>query len=126
MSRCQAGDIAVVVDATSRDNIGRIVTVVRRCDGEWDVPLERPGPVWLVRAWSPLTWRTASEVYRRLAGPVPDYQLQPIRPTPLQAWYPGCQEEPIGMDDPRYMAWLQARIDVSMQRWWGADREPDA
>lgn len=126
MSRCQPGDIAVVVNATNKENIGRIVRVLRKCDGEWQVPLDGPGPVWLVRAWAPLTWRTATEVYRRLAGPVPGYQLQPIRPTLLHAWYPGCQEQPSGMGDPRYTAWVQARIDASMTRWWAADQEPDA
>jgi hypothetical protein len=79
MSRCKPGDLAVVIDAANKANIGRIVRVVASHDpGGW---LSRigPKPIWLVSAPTPLTWRDGAKRYRRKNGPVPDSQLQPIR-----------------------------------------------
>lgn len=79
MSRCRPGDLAVVVDAANKANIGRIVKVVALHDGTGPLAMVRPCAVWMVRAPTPMTWTDGPKRYRRKNGPVPDSQLQPIR-----------------------------------------------
>lgn len=80
MTRCTPGDLAVVISALNRDNLGRIVRVVAIHDGSGNLRYEESaGPVWLVESSQPMTWRYRGEWYRRKTGPVPDSQLQPIR-----------------------------------------------
>jgi hypothetical protein len=81
MSRCKPGDLAVVIDAAHKANIGRIVKVLAMHDGSGPLGAVGPKPVWLVSAPTPLTWRDGSVRFRLKAGPVPDLQLQPIRGT---------------------------------------------
>ena len=78
--RCRPGDLAVVIDAANKSNIGRIVTVVRRYDGPF--VLHTGGPAWLVRSATRMTWTGESKRYRWKAGPALDAQLQPIRGNP--------------------------------------------
>ena len=79
MSRCKPGDMAVVIDAANKTNIGRIVKVVAAHDGSGPLGAIGPKPVWLVQAPTPMTWTDGPKRYRRKNGPVPDSQLQPIR-----------------------------------------------
>ena len=79
MSRCKPGDLAVVIEAANRVNIGRIVKVVALHDGKGPLAMIRPCPVWMVKAPTALIWRDGHKRYRRKNGPVPDSQLQPIR-----------------------------------------------
>ena len=77
--KCRVGDLAVVIDAYHRSNLGRIVHVIAPHDGTGDLPFRDAGPVWLVQADQPLTWSVAAKQVRRKIGPAPDRQLQPIR-----------------------------------------------
>lgn len=80
-TRCSVGDLAVVVYANHRCNLGRIVRVIAAHDGKGDMVYgAEAGPVWLVESAQPLTWNVKSRRFRRRRGPVPDCQLQPIRP----------------------------------------------
>jgi hypothetical protein len=80
--KCRVGDLAIVIDAFHRRNLGHIVRVIATHDGTGDIvfPVET-GQVWLVEAAQPLTWSRHGKRYRRKVGPAPDNQLQPIRGT---------------------------------------------
>jgi hypothetical protein len=79
MTNCKPGDLAVIVEATNRANIGRIVKVVAAHDGKGTLSMVSQGLVWMVNAQTPLTWSIGPKRYRRKNGPAPDSQLQPIR-----------------------------------------------
>lgn len=81
--KCRVGDLAIVIDAFHRGNLGHIVRVIGTHDGTGDIvfPVES-GHVWLIEAARPLTWSMHEKRFRRKVGPAPDSQLQPIRGTP--------------------------------------------
>jgi hypothetical protein len=145
--RCKPGDLAVVVDACYRTNLGRIVRVVAPHDGKGDLVFSRAGIVWLVQSPQPMTWTVGRKRYRRKRGPVPDACLKPIRGNPvvrrracsgqakkdtsagkaveLAPIGPRNVTEFTGMDDPRWMAKIQKRIDDSLTECWsGKEKQP--
>jgi hypothetical protein len=77
--RCRPGDLAVVVRARVKSNIGRIVRVMKTDDGSSGVPLDGVGPAWLVKSSARLTWWFGTCRRRRRYGPLLDADLQPIR-----------------------------------------------
>ena len=77
--KCKPGDLAVVVNAQHRCNIGFIVQVLEPHDGLGDIVFKGQGHVWLVKCHRPMTWYVRGKRYRRKTGPVPDSRLQPIR-----------------------------------------------
>jgi hypothetical protein len=77
--RCKPGDLAVVIHATFKTNLGRIVRVIRPSCGEGDLTYPAHMNTWLVESAEPLTWYRGKKRFRRKSGPVPDAQLQPIR-----------------------------------------------
>lgn len=83
--KCRIGDLAVIVDAHHKVNIGKIVKVVdtySESKAQW---LEgRPVLAfdWIVECPTPLVWSGAGKRSRRKRGPVPDMALQPIRGLP--------------------------------------------
>ena len=81
--RCKPGDMAVVLDAFHKCNIGKIVTVIEPHSRTGDIVLELEEPVWLVRCCVPLTWNRGKKRWRRKSGPAPDSKLQPIRGLPV-------------------------------------------
>ena len=84
--RCQIGDLAIVVSADNRCNLGSIVRIVALHDGKGDLNFSREaGPVWMVTSARPLTWVCRGKRLRRKTGPVPDRQLKPIRSQPSDA-----------------------------------------
>lgn len=80
MTRCVPGDLAVVIAADFPANLGRFVRVVRPDFDDTDIvfPAEE-GWVWWVKSASPMTWRARDRILQRMAGPVPDSRLWPIR-----------------------------------------------
>jgi hypothetical protein len=87
MPRCKPGDLAIVISAHNRANVGRIVQVLRLHDGRGDlVYRDTADTIWLVRdaGGRRMVWRSKAhgQVWRRRLGPVPDGQLQPIRGEP--------------------------------------------
>jgi len=92
MPRCKPGDLAIVISAHNRANLGRIVQVLRLHDGRGSLAYPHvAGTVWLVRdaGGCRMIWRSNNKdrSWRRLQGPVPDAQLQPIRgekPSPVK------------------------------------------
>jgi hypothetical protein len=84
-TRCSVGDLAVVVSANHQCNLGLIVKVIAVHDGKGDLVYGAgAGPVWLVESAQPMTWNVKSRRFRRKRGPVPDCQLEPIRPLRAQ------------------------------------------
>lgn len=81
--RCRPGDLAIVINAKYASNLGRIVRVIRRDNGNGALRYKESISAWLVESAIPLTWYTNKKRYRRKRGPVPDAQLQPIRREPL-------------------------------------------
>ena len=81
-TRCKPGDLAIIIDAFHRRNLGRIVRVIRADDGSHGLPLKFycAGTVWLVESEQELLWSLCDERYRSKRGPAPDSQLQPISP----------------------------------------------
>lgn len=79
--RCRPGDWAVVVSAVNKQNIGKIVRVLRAYDGAGDILLVGTGPQWLVQCSVPIVWGWPGKkpTHRRKVGPALDSQLQPIR-----------------------------------------------
>ena len=80
--RCKPGDLAVVVNAQCRCNIGFIVEVIAPHDGAGDIVFTGHGHVWMVKCHKAMTWYVRGKRYRRKTGPVPDNRLQPIRGQP--------------------------------------------
>jgi len=78
-TRCKKGDLAIVVSAFNKVNVGRIVRVIELHDGKGPLAMKNEGPVWLVSCSLQLKWTSRIKVYRRKIGPVPDCRLQPIR-----------------------------------------------
>ena len=81
--RCRPGDLAIVINAKYASNLGRIVRVIRRDNGNGALRYKENIPTWLVESPTLLTWYAYKKRYRRKRGPVPDAQLQPIRGEPL-------------------------------------------
>jgi len=80
--KCRIGDLAVVIDAFNKCNIGRIVHVVGRCTSDSPLPPSfgsLSNCDWLVQCPTLLTWDIDGKRLRRKRGPVPDFALQPIR-----------------------------------------------
>lgn len=77
--RCRAGDLAVVVDATHRCNLGRIVRVLKKHDGTGDLVFRDAGFIWFVESAQRMTWSIGKKRIRRKRGPVPDLYLKPLR-----------------------------------------------
>jgi hypothetical protein len=77
--KCKVGDLAVVINAEHRCNIGRIVHVVAPDDGNDFIVFRGQGQVWKVTCHQPMIWRDKSKRFERRAGPVPEKYLQPIR-----------------------------------------------
>lgn len=77
--RCVAGDLAVVVHAHHRTNLGRIVKVLAPHDGRGDLIFRDAGFIWLVESSQPMTWSIGKKRFRRKRGPAPDSYLKPIR-----------------------------------------------
>ncbi len=80
--KCRPGDLAIVVHAVYRCNVGRIVKVVALHDGKGVLTIEKAGPVWLVECGRRMKWTVRGKTYRRRKGPVPDAYLRPIRGLP--------------------------------------------
>lgn len=78
--RCRPGDLAIVVSAIHKKNLGLVVTVIETDRGKAHVvyPLST-GPVWTCECSIPMFWRLGKKTFRRRRGPVPDSQLKPIR-----------------------------------------------
>ena len=85
MNRCKPGDLAIVVNAANKANIGRIVKVLALHDGSGPLGAIGPKPVWLVQARTSMLWTDGPKRYRLKIGPVPDLQLQPIRDRRIRA-----------------------------------------
>ncbi len=79
MSRCRPGDLAVVISAANKTNLGRIVKVLALHDRTGPLVYAEGGAVWLTESASPMLWTLASKEYWFFQGPIPDGQLQPIR-----------------------------------------------
>lgn len=82
--RCREGDLAIVIRAENKCNLGLIVRVVRLHDDTGDLAYHIDAPVWLAECSRPMTWTKGKKRFRRRSRPVPDDQLQPIRGTPGQ------------------------------------------
>jgi hypothetical protein len=149
--RCRAGDLAVIIYADYRCNLGRIVRVLAQHDGKGDIAFHGVDVVWLVESSRPITWTVGTKRFRRKRGPVPDTYLKPIRGNPLaqprNIFTPKQEEssegkavgqelsssvqserEYIGMDDPRWMEKAQKQIDECLDKWWSEkarQRKPD-
>ena len=81
--RCKPGDMAVVIDARYKCNLGAIVQVIELHNGVGDIRYLKKHNAWLAKSSKPLKWVVNGKCYRRKTGPVPDAQLQPIRGYPL-------------------------------------------
>src|SRR4051812_29974367 len=83
MPKCRPGDLAVVVQARFRCNLGKIVQIVGPHDGTGDLVFDRSwGVVWWIKSSRRLSWISYGKVYRRKTGPCPDSKLRPIRGEP--------------------------------------------
>lgn len=81
--RCKPGDMAIVIDARYKCNLGAIVQVIELHNGVGDIRYLKKHNAWLAKSSKPLKWVVNGKCYRRKTGPVPDAQLQPIRGYPL-------------------------------------------
>ena len=77
--KCKVGDLAVIVAADFKSNIGNIVKIIAPDDGKGICDWSKQGLAWVVTAARPITWVINGKRYRRKIGPVPENRLQPIR-----------------------------------------------
>ena len=82
--RCKPGDLAVVIDAKYKRNLGIIVKVIEIDDRTGPVRYALQTPVWLAQSQKAMTWVANGRRYSSHRGPIPDAQLQPIRGTPKE------------------------------------------
>ena len=80
---CRPGDLAVVIDAATLTNLGRIVKVIGAHHGQDELRYAASRNAWLVECSHPLVWFIRERRVRRKSGPIPDAQLRPIRGYPL-------------------------------------------
>ena len=79
MAKCRVGDLAVIVTAELKCNIGNIVHVIGPDDSTGDFVFKGQGRVWKVEGTRLITWKIGNKRYRRKIGPCPENRLQPIR-----------------------------------------------
>ena len=82
--RCKPDDLAVVIDAKCKRNLGIIVKVIELDDRTGPVRYALDTPVWLAESQKAMTWVVNGTRYSSNRGPIPDAQLQPIRGTPKE------------------------------------------
>ena len=80
--KCKPGDMAVVMDAFHKTNVGTFVNIVELYDTKDSMNLARSQPVWLVASYAPLTWTRGQRLWHGNRGPVPDAAVHPIRDRP--------------------------------------------
>jgi hypothetical protein len=80
--RCKLGDLAIVISAKNKRNLGIIVKIIDADDRKGALRYPLGTPTWLVESQKPLTWVVDGKRHSYHRGPVPDAQLQPIRATP--------------------------------------------
>ena len=76
--KCKVGDLAVIVIADFKSNIGNIVKIIAPDDGTGICEWTEQGPAWVVTSARAMTWVVNGKRYRRKIGPVPENRLQPI------------------------------------------------
>jgi hypothetical protein len=81
-TRCKPGDLAVVISAKNKRNLGIIVKIIDADDRKGTLRYPLGTPAWLVESQKPLTWVVDGQRHCYHRGPVPDAQLQPIRANP--------------------------------------------
>ena len=79
--RCKPGDLAIVIDAKYKRNLGIIVKVIEMDDRTGAVRYALETPAWLAESQKAMTWVVNGTRYISNRGPIPDAQLQPIRGT---------------------------------------------
>ena len=82
--RCKPGDLAIVIDAKYKRNLGIIVKVIEMDDRTGPVRYALDTPVWLAESQKAMTWVVNGTRYSSNRGPIPDAQLQPIRGAPKE------------------------------------------
>ena len=82
--RCKPGDLAIVIDAKYKRNLGIIVKVIEMDDRTGSVRYALETPVWLTESQKAMTWVVNGTRYSSNRGPIPDAQLQPIRGAPKE------------------------------------------
>lgn len=79
-TRCKAGDLAVVISANNRENLGQIISVIEPYANQGPVVFgEKDGFIWLCESPMPMVWLVKDRYYRARRGPVPDSYLKPVR-----------------------------------------------
>lgn len=80
-ARCKVGDLAIIINAYHRSNLGLIVRVIGPHDGV--VPgigrLDVVGPYWLVEGVRPMIYSNEKKRLETIQGPAADSGLEPIR-----------------------------------------------
>ena len=82
--RCKPGDLAIVIDAKYKRNLGIIVKVIEMDDRTGPVRYALDTPVWLAESQKAMTWVANGRRYSSNRGPIPDAQLQSIRGAPKE------------------------------------------
>ena len=77
--KCKPGDMAVVLTAFHKSNVGMFVNIVELYGTGGGMNLACSQPVWLVESYAPLTWTRGNSLWHGSRGPVPDAALQPVR-----------------------------------------------
>ena len=80
--RCKPGDLAIVIKAKNKCNLGRIVRVIQLDQGSGPLLYPASTPTWLTESTHRMTWSVKGKWVQRKRGPIPDAQLQPVRGNP--------------------------------------------
>ena len=79
MPKCRVGDLAIVIKAQHKRNLGKIVRIIGLDGGNDFVVFRGYKHVWQVECVQRLFWTLGKKRFIRKLGPVPDCRLQPIR-----------------------------------------------
>jgi len=80
--RCKPGDLAIVIKAKNKCNLGRIVRVTQLDQGSGPLFYPASTPTWLTESAHRMTWYVQGKRIQRKRGPIPDAHLQPVRGIP--------------------------------------------
>lgn len=85
---CKPGDLAIVIQAEQRINLGAIVEVLHLCDRTADLRYPDDQLIWIVRCSRYMKWVYRGQNFYQKEGPVPDAALRSIRGDELKATVP--------------------------------------
>lgn len=76
--KCFLGDLAIVVTAYNKVNIGTILKVISQHPNQFEISAPDEDTLWTCQAHHPMVYDLDGEKIKQHQGPVPDAYMHPI------------------------------------------------